>query len=59
MKVRHIRNRRYRKAIPVVLKQYGPKCPSFHPKCIVCQGHRLLKIFRRIPHFDETNILTY
>jgi len=59
MKVRDIRARRYRKAIPVVLKQFGPKCPSFHAGCIVCQGHRLLKIFRRIPTFEETNILTY
>lgn len=59
MKVRDIQKRRYRKAIPVVLKQYGPKCPSFHPKCIVCQGHRLLRIFRRIPAFEETNPLTY
>jgi hypothetical protein len=59
MKVRDIRERRYRKAIPVVLKQYGPKCPSFDAGCIVCQGHRMLRIHRRIPAFAETDPLTY
>jgi hypothetical protein len=59
MKVRHIRARRYEKAKPVVLKLFGPKCPSFHPECIVCQGNKMLRIHRRIPHFDETNIRTY
>ena len=53
MKVRHIRARRYEKAIPVVLKQYGPKCPSFDAGCIVCQGSKMLRIHKRIPHFAE------
>jgi hypothetical protein len=56
MKVKQIRARRHAKAIPVVLKLFGPKCPTFDAECVTCQGHRLLNIHKRIPHVEETCI---
>ena len=53
MKVRQIRARRYAKAIPVVLKMFGPKCPTFDAECVVCQGNKMLRIHKRIPNFFE------
>lgn len=59
MKVRHIRARRFKRAQAIVRKVYGPRCSAFEPGCIVCQGNRLLRIFQRVPSFDETDPLTY
>lgn len=59
MKVRDIQKRAYKKAQAVVRRQYGPKCQSFEPACIVCQGNRLLRLSRRIPSFDEAHRRTF